>query len=181
MVWWQATAAVLAVAIPIALLYRPLGDYMAWVFTTPKHSRVERLIYRAAGIDADEEQRWTSYLRSILAFSVVGLVILYALQRLQPWLPFSLGLDAVERTLAFNTAVSFVANTNWQAYSPEATMGYTVQMAGLAVQMFVSAAVGMGVAMALVRGIASRQGQSVGNFWSISSAPTCGSCCRCRS
>lgn len=161
----EACAALLAVAIPIALLYRPLGDYMAWVFTSPSHSRVERGIYRLCGVDADATQTWKSYLRALLAFSLVGLVVLYALQRLQPWLPYSLGLGLVDRDLAFNTAASFVGNTNWQSYVAESTMGYTVQMAGLAVQMFVSAAVGLGVAMALTRGIASRGARGVGNFW----------------
>ncbi len=162
---WRACAALLAVAIPIALLYRPLGDYMAWIFTSAKHLRVERAIYRLCGIDPDATQTWKAYLRALLAFSLVGLIGLYALQRLQPWLPYALGLGPVDRALAFNTAASFVGNTNWQSYLPEATMGYTVQMAGLAVQMFLSAAVGLGVAMALVRGIASRSSGVVGNFW----------------
>jgi K+-transporting ATPase ATPase A chain len=163
--WWEAGAAVLTVAIPIGLLYRPLGDYIAWVFTSPKHSRAERGIYRVCGVDAETPQTWRAYLCSLLAFSFVGLVTLYALQRLQPWLPYSLGRGAVDRALAFNTAASFVGNTNWQSYVPESTVGYTVQMAGLAVQMFVTAAVGLGVSMALVRGIASRPGGTVGNFW----------------
>lgn len=162
---WEAGAALLAVAVPITLLYRPLGDYMTWVFTSPRHSRVERAIYRICGVDADAMQTWKAYLRALLALSLVGLATLYALQRLQPWLPYSLGLGPVDRALAFNTASSFVANTNWQSYVPESTMGYTVQMVGLTVQMFVSAAVGLGVAMALTRGIASRGASGVGNFW----------------
>lgn len=162
---WEAGAGLLAIAVPIAVLYRPLGDYLAWVFTSPGHSRLERVIYRCCGVDAEARQTWKSYLRALLAFSFAGLVVLYAMQRLQPWLPYSLGLGPVDRSLAFNTAASFVGNTNWQSYSPESTVGYTVQAAGLAVQMFLSAAVGMGVAMALTRGIASRSGGVVGNFW----------------
>ncbi len=163
--WLEAAAALMTVAIPIALLYRPLGDYMAWVFTSAKHPRLERAIYRFCGVDPDVTQTWKAYLRSLLAFSAVGLATVYALQRLQPWLPYSLGHEPVDRALAFNTAASFVGNTNWQSYSPESTVGYSVQTAGLTVQMFVSAAVGMGVAMALTRGIASTQGRTVGNFW----------------
>ena len=162
---WQAAVALLTVAVPIALLYRPLGDYMAWVFGSTGHTRPERAIYRFSGVDADEMQTWRAYLRALLAFSLVSLVALYTVQRVQPWLPYSLGHGPVERDLAFNTAASFVGNTNWQSYSPEATLGHTVQMVGLAVQMFVSSSVGLGVAMALTRGIASRRGGVVGNFW----------------
>ncbi len=163
--WWQTVTALLTVAIPIAVLYRPLGDYMAWVFTSPNHTRVECLIYRFCGVEPDAQQGWRTYLKGLLAFSCISLITLYALQRLQPWLPYSLGHDSVERTLAFNTAASFVANTNWQAYAPEATVGYVVQSAGLAVQMFVTAAVGMGVAIALTRGIAGNAIKTIGNFW----------------
>ncbi len=162
---WRAAAELLTLAVVIALLHRPLGDYMAWVFTSPGHWRAERAIYRFCGVNPDATQTWKAYLRALLALSFVGLVALYAMQRLQPWLPYSLGLGSVDRSLAFNTAASFVGNTNWQSYAPESTMGYTVQMAGLAVQMFLSAAVGIGVAIALTRGIASRSGGVVGNFW----------------
>lgn len=162
---WRAAAELLTLAAMVALLHRPLGDYMAWVFTSPGHWRAERAIYRFCGVNPDATQTWKAYLRALLALSFVGLVALYAMQRLQPWLPYSLGLGSVDRSLAFNTAASFVGNTNWQSYSPESTMGYTVQMAGLAVQMFLSAAVGIGVAIALTRGIASRSGGVVGNFW----------------
>jgi len=153
-------------AVVLVLLYRPLGDYIAWVFTSAKHWRIEKVIYKLIGINPSTEQTWWAYLRSTLVFSAVGMVLLYAMQRLQPWLPFSLGHPSVSPDLAFNTAASFVGNTNWQAYSPELTMGFTVQSAGLAVQCFVSTAVGLAVAIALVRGLASRKSQaSIGNFW----------------
>jgi len=117
------------------------------------------------GVDARSEQTWQAYLRGVLAFSLVGVLLVYALQRAQAVLPFALGLPAVPEGLSFNTAASFVANTNWQSYSPEVTMGYTVQLTGLAVQNFVSAAVGIAVAIALVRGFASRRSGTIGNFW----------------
>lgn len=153
------------VALVLAVLYRPLGDYMAGVYTSPKHLRVERGIYRVIGVDQDSEQTWPIYFRSVLAFSAVGILIVYGLQRLQAFLPWSLGLPAVSEQVSFNTAISFVANTNWQSYSPEVTMGYSVQLLGLAVQNFVSAAVGIAVAIALVRGLARRVSPTLGNFW----------------
>lgn len=166
MEWILAVVSLLTVALVIALLYRPLGDYMAWVFTSDTHWRVERVIYRLVGVDPERQQSWRGYLKSILIFSIVGFGMLYLMLRLQPWLPYSLGLPGMSPDLAFNTAVSFVANTNWQSYSPEQTVGYVVQMAGLAVQNFVSAAVSMSVAVALIRGLASRGGRSrLGNFW----------------
>ena len=166
MEWLITICSLVTMALVIALLYRPLGDYMAWVFTSAKHWRVERVIYKLIGVNPSTEQTWWAYLRSVLAFSAVGMVILYAMQRLQPWLPFSLGNPPVSPDLAFNTAASFVGNTNWQAYSPEQTLGFTVQSAGLAVQCFVSTAVGLAVAIALVRGLASRKAQAtIGNFW----------------
>lgn len=153
------------VLLVLAVLYRPLGDWIARVYTTDRDARVERGFYRLVGIDPRSEQTWRAYARGVLAFSVVGVLFVYALQRLQGWLPYSLGLPAVPEGLAFNTAVSFVTNTNWQSYSPELTMGYTVQLAGLAVQNFVSAAVGIAVAVALVRGFARRGSATIGNFW----------------
>lgn len=156
-------AAVLIVA--LVLLYRPVGDYMAHVFSTPRDLKVERGIYRLIGVDPASEQTWRAYARSVLAFSVVGLLLVYGLQRLQGFLPESLGLPAVPEGLAFNTAASFVANTNWQSYSPEQTMGYTVQLAGLTVQNFVSSAVGLAVAVALIRGLSRRGSTTIGNFW----------------
>jgi len=165
MTWIFALLALGTVALVLAALYRPLGDHMARVYSSPKDWRVERGLYRVLGVDPRSEQTWPAYLRSILAFSAVGLVLLYLLQRTQQWLPYSLGLPAPSEHLAFNTAASFVGNTNWQSYSPELTVGYTVQFAGLAVQNFVSAAVGIAVAIALVRGFAYRRSGTIGNFW----------------
>ncbi|MFS0853193.1 potassium-transporting ATPase subunit KdpA [Microbacterium sp. 179-I 3D4 NHS] len=153
------------VVVALVLLYRPLGDYIARVFTSPRDARIERGVYRVIGVDPASEQTWRAYARSVLVFSVVGLLLVYGLQRLQGLLPASLGLPAVPEGLAFNTAASFVANTNWQSYSPEQTMGYTVQLAGLTVQNFVSAAVGLAVAVALIRGISRRGETTIGNFW----------------
>jgi K+-transporting ATPase ATPase A chain len=159
--WLQFGLLVLA----LAAVHKPLGDHLARVFTAAKHWRVETLVYRAVGVDADSEQRWPTYLRSVLAFSAVGVLLLYLLQRVQPLLPLSDGMAAVEQSSAWNTAVSFVTNTNWQGYSGESTMGNLVQMAGLAVQNFVSAAVGIAVAIALVRGFARTTTDRLGNFW----------------
>lgn len=156
-------AGVLLVA--LVLLYRPLGDAIARIYTGAKDLRVERGIYRLIGVDPTAEQTWRSYARSLLAFSVVGLILLYLLQRAQAVLPLSLGLPPVPEPIAFNTAASFVANTNWQSYSPEQTVGHLVQLAGLTVQNFVSAAVGIAVAVALVRGFARRGSGTIGNFW----------------
>ena len=152
-------------ALILAVLYRPLGDYMARIYTSGRHLRAERGFYRLVGVAPDAEQSWQAYLRAVLAFSFIGFVLLYLLQRGQALLPYSLGLPPVPEGLAFNTAASFVANTNWQSYSPELTMGYTVQLAGLAVQNFVSAAVGIAVAAALVRGFARVGTGTLGNFW----------------
>lgn len=152
-------------ALILALVYRPLGDYMARLYSSDRDSRFERSLYRLIGVDPRSEQSWPAYLRGVLAFSVVGVLFVYVLQRAQAVLPYSLGLPAVPEGLSFNTAASFVANTNWQSYSPELTMGYTVQLAGLAVQNFVSAAVGIAVAVALVRGFARRGSGTIGNFW----------------
>ena len=164
----------------LVLLYKPLGDYMARIYSTgtastgtastgaatsSKDARLERGIYRLVGVDPRSEQTWQSYARSVLAFSVIGVLLVYLLQRTQAVLPYSLGLPAVPEGLSFNTAVSFVTNTNWQSYSPELTMGYTVQLAGLAVQNFVSAAVGIAVAVALIRGFSRRGSGTIGNFW----------------
>ena len=156
---------VATLALILAVLYRPLGDYMAHIYTSKKDLKVERGFYRVIGVDSRVEQSWQSYLRGVLAFSVVGLLFVYLLQRMQAVLPYSLGLPAVPEGLSFNTAASFVANTNWQSYSPDLTMGYTVQIAGLAVQNFVSAAVGIAVAIALVRGFTRRHSATIGNFW----------------
>jgi K+-transporting ATPase ATPase A chain len=149
----------------LGLLYRPLGDAIGHVYTSVKDWRVERGLYRVIGVDPTSEQAWQAYLYGVLTFSVVGVLLVYLLQRGQELLPLSLGLPAVPEGLAFNTAVSFVTNTNWQSCSPELTLGYTVQFAGLAVQNFVSAAVGIAVAIALVRGFARRGSRTIGNFW----------------
>ncbi|MGC0335904.1 potassium-transporting ATPase subunit KdpA [Streptomyces sp. SLBN-8D4] len=149
----------------LALAYIPLGNYMAKVYSSDQHWRVEKWTYRAIGANPDTEMTWTAYLRGVLAFSAVGVLFLYLLQRLQGVLPGSLGFDSVNPAQSFNTAVSFVTNTNWQSYSGEQTMGHVVQTAGLAVQNFVSAAVGIAVAVALVRGFARSRTGELGNFW----------------
>jgi potassium-transporting ATPase potassium-binding subunit len=149
----------------LALAYRPLGDYMARVFTGSKHLGVERVFYRVVRIDPDADQRWSTYLLSLLGLSMVSVLFLFRFQRLQGFLPLSLGFPGVPPAGAFNTAVSVVTNTNWQWYSGEATMGHLVQMAGLAVQNFVSAAVGLAVAVALIRGLVRTQTDRLGNFW----------------
>lgn len=162
---WAGVLQIATVLLILALLYRPLGDAIAWVYTSRRDWRVERGMYRLVGVDPASEQTWQAYARGVLIFSVVGVLFVYALQRFQAVLPYSLGLPAVPEGLAFNTAVSFVTNTNWQSYSPELTLGYTVQLAGLAVQNFVSASVGIAVAIALVRGFARRGSTTIGNFW----------------
>ncbi|HKT57064.1 MAG TPA: potassium-transporting ATPase subunit KdpA [Microbacterium sp.] len=162
---WAGVLQAGSVLLILALLYVPLGDWMARTFTAVRDWRVERGVYRLIGVDSGSAQTWQAYARSVVAFSVVGVLFVYALQRVQQWLPYSLGLPDVPSGLAFNTAVSFVTNTNWQSYTPETTLGYTVQFAGLAVQNFVSAAVGIAVAVALVRGFASRRSGTIGNFW----------------
>ncbi|MEU7229696.1 potassium-transporting ATPase subunit KdpA [Streptomyces chrestomyceticus] len=157
----QLTALVAA----LALAYRPLGDHMAAMYSSRKHLRVEKVIYRCIGADPDAQMRWPAYLRGVLAFSLAGVLFLYLLQRLQGSLPLSLGFASISPDQAFNTAASFVANTNWQSYSGEQAMGHVVQTAGLAVQNFVSAATGMAVAIALVRGFARTRTGDLGNFW----------------
>jgi K+-transporting ATPase ATPase A chain len=159
--WLQVTALVVA----LALSFRPLGDYMARALTSERHWRAERLIYRAGGVNGDVDQRWSVYLRSALAFAAVSVLFLYGFLRLQSHFPLSLGMKPVSADLSFNTAASFVTNTNWQAYSGESAMGHLVQMAGLAVQNFVSAAVGIAVVAALIRGFTRKQTDRVGNFW----------------
>ncbi|HVZ06367.1 potassium-transporting ATPase subunit KdpA [Rhodopila sp.] len=156
----------------LLLITRPLGGYMTRVFNgertvlSPVLRPLERCFYRLAGVDETEEQHWIGYTVAMLAFSFAGFVVLYALQRLQGILPLNpQGMEAVSPDLAFNTSVSFVTNTNWQSYVPEATFGYLVQMAGLTVHNFVSAATGIALALALIRGFARRSARTVGNFW----------------
>ena len=156
---------ILTVVVIIVALYRPLGDYMARIFTTKKDFSVERGFYRLIGVDSRSEQTWMSYLRSVLVFSLIGVLFVYGIQRAQEILPFALGFPAIPEGLSFNTAASFVSNTNWQSYSPDVTMGYSVQLLGLVVQNFVSAAVGIAVAVALIRGLALRRSGTIGNFW----------------
>ncbi|MFE0773592.1 potassium-transporting ATPase subunit KdpA [Streptomyces sp. NPDC058861] len=155
----------LALVVALGLSYRPLGDHMARVYSSEKHHRPERWIYRAIGADPSVAMRWPAYLRGVLAFSAVSVLFLYLLQRVQGSLPGSLGFVSIDPDQAFNTAASFVANTNWQSYYGEQAMGHVVQTGGLAVQNFVSAAVGMAVAVALVRGFTRSRTGELGNFW----------------
>jgi K+-transporting ATPase ATPase A chain len=153
-------------------LTKPLGVYMTKVFSGERiilgrlFGPVERLIYRLCRIDEHEEQHWTAYTAAMLMFSLAGLLVLYGLQRLQYYLPLNpQRFSGVAADLAFNTASSFTTNTNWQAYSGESTMSYLVQMAGLAFHNFVSAATGIALAIAFIRGIARREAKTLGNFW----------------
>ena len=159
---------VLIVALLVSI--GPLGRYMAKVYGDGKAPGdrvflpVERGIYRFLRVDEKREQRWNIYAMSLLAFSFISVVALYVFQRVQTWLPLANGLPNVSPKIAFNTSVSFVTNTNWQSYSGESTMGHLVQMVGLTVQNFASAAVGMAVAAALIRALARRTGRTMGNF-----------------
>jgi len=166
--WFQILlflAAILAVT-------APLGRFMTRVFNREKTwldpvlRPVERLIYKATGVDETKDMRWTEYAASMLLFSVVSMLVLYLAQRTQQWLPWNpQGFAAVAPDLAFNTAASFTANTNWQAYSGESTMSYLTQMAGLAYHNFMSAATGIALAIAFIRGIAQKEKDTIGNFW----------------
>jgi K+-transporting ATPase ATPase A chain len=156
----------------LLLITRPIGGYMTRVFNgertllSPVLRPLERATYWLCGVDETQEQYWVSYGIAMLAFTLAGFVVLYGLQRLQNVLPFNpAGQDAVSPDLAFNTSVSFITNTNWQSYVPETTMSYLTQMAGLTVHNFVSAATGIALAVALVRGFARRSAQTIGNFW----------------
>ena len=156
----------------VTLLVKPFGGYITKVFNGERHFMMpvlrwlERGIYAICGVDEKQEQHWVTYAVAMLLFTAAGFVTLYTLQRLQAVLPFNpAGQSAVEQSLAFNTSVSFVTNTNWQSYVPETTMSYLTQMAGLTVHNFVSAATGIALAVALIRGFARRSAQTVGNFW----------------
>ncbi len=149
----------------LAVVHRPLGDYMARVFSTEKHLKAEKGLYRLFRVNPDSEQHWKTYASAVLGFSFVSIVLLYLLQRLQTILPWSNGREPVSPAVAFNTAVSFVTNTNWQSYVPETTMGHFVQMAGLTVQNFLSAGVGLAVAIAVTRGFIRSKTDRLGNFW----------------
>ncbi|HKO33245.1 MAG TPA: potassium-transporting ATPase subunit KdpA, partial [Candidatus Limnocylindria bacterium] len=154
-----------ALIVLLALAYVPLGTYLAAVLTPTRHTVVERGVYRALGVNPTGEQNARSYGLAVLAFSAVSIVVLVAILMGQAQLPFSRGLPGMSLPMAVNTAVSFVTNTNWQSYAGESTLGYTAQAAGLTVQNFVSAAVGIAVAAALLRGFAARSGSAIGNFW----------------
>lgn len=153
------------VAIIVGLLARPLGNHLAATYSSDRDLGVERLIYRLGGIDARADQRWSIYLASLLAFSAVSIVFLFGLLKLQGSLPLSLDMTAMETSQAINTAISFVTNTNWQSYSGESAVGYLVQAGGFAVQNFVSAAVGIAVAVAVIRGFTREKTDRLGNFW----------------
>ena len=156
----------------IFLITKPLGIYMTRVFNRektfldPVMRPLEKLLYRLTGVDDKHEMRWTEYAVAMLLFSVVSMILLYAMQRLQYWLPWNpQRLVGVEQGAAFNTAASFTTNTNWQSYIPETTMSYLTQMAGLAYHNFMSAATGIALAIAVIRGIARREMKTLGNFW----------------
>ncbi len=156
----------------IILLVRPLGGYLTRVFSgertflSPILVPVERGLYRLAGASEREEQHWTTYTVSLLLFNLAGFLLLYSLQRFQGFLPFNpMGMSNVPADLAFNTAASFVTNTNWQNYGGESTMSYLTQMAGLTVQNFVSAATGIAIAIALIRAFSRKSMKTLGNFW----------------
>ncbi len=156
---------IVLLVVALAVFYKPLGDYIARIFTSQKHSRVELGLYRVMGIDPEADQKWGTYARSLLAFSFVSVLLVYLIERIQHWLPYSNGMANVNPVTAWNTAASFVTNTNWQNYSGESTMGYVTQMAALAVQNFLSAGVGIVVAIALIRGFTRNKTDRLGNFW----------------
>jgi K+-transporting ATPase ATPase A chain len=162
---WAVIIFIATLIAALALVHKPLGDYMAHTLESKRHARVERVLYRAGGVDPDAEQSWGRYLRAVLAFSGVSVVFLYVFLRVQHhfWPPYD--VPAMSADQAWNTAASFVTNTNWQSYSGENALGYVVQMAGLAVQNFMSAAVGIAVAIALVRGFSRSNTNRLGNFW----------------
>ena len=159
--WLQVALLVVA----LAACYVPLGNYMARIFTAKEHWRVERGIYKLCGIDPEADMRWSVYVRSVLAFSVVSVLFVYLIERTQHWLFLAVGMSNVSPVTAWNTAVSFTTNTNWQNYSGESTMSYLTQMSALEVQNFMSAAVGLVVAIALIRGFTRSRTDRLGNFW----------------
>lgn len=149
----------------LAVVHVPLGDHMARVLTGTRHLRAERALYRLAGVNPDAEQSSRSYVASVVAFSLVSVVVLMGLLLGQAHLPLSRDMPGMGVAMSFNTAVSFVTNTNWQSYAGESTLGFGAQMAGLAVQNFLSAAVGLAIAVALIRGFTRARSGSLGNFW----------------
>ncbi len=164
----QAAITIIVLVAALAVAWRFLGDYLAAVYGGRVRwlAPVERLVFRALGVDPTAEQDWKTYAVSLLSFSLVAIFFTYGIERLQGFLPLNpQHLPGVTPALAFNTAISFVTNTNWQNYAGETTMSYLTQMAALTVQMFASAAVGVAVAIALVRGLAARKRETIGNFW----------------
>jgi potassium-transporting ATPase potassium-binding subunit len=159
--WLQVGLLIVA----LGVCYIPLGNYIARIFTSEQDWRLERGLYKLIGVDPRSDQKWSNYLRSMLAFSLVSVLAVYGIERLQHYLLLSLGMANVPPALAWNTAASFVTNTNWQNYSGESTMGYLTQMGGLAVQNFLSAAVGLVIAIALIRGFIRSKTDQLGNFW----------------
>jgi potassium-transporting ATPase potassium-binding subunit len=159
--WLQAGLLVAA----LAACFVPLGNYIARIFTTDKDWRIERFLYKLMGIDSKADQKWSAYVRSILAFSAVSVLFLYGFMRLQHYLLLNEHMANVPPALSWNTAVSFTTNTNWQNYAGESTLGYLVQMTGLTVQQFMSAAVGLVVAIAMIRGFTRQKTDKLGNFW----------------
>src|SRR6476646_6387070 len=154
------------------VITKPVGIFLARVFERKKTfldpvlRPAERLVYRLCGVDENKEMRWTEYGTTMLVFSCVSLILLYLIERLQQWLPWNpQNLANVPPDLAWNTAVSFTTNTNWQAYTPETTMSYLTQMAGLAYHNFASAAVGIALAIAVIRGVSRNESKTIGNFW----------------
>src|SRR5713101_8169175 len=163
---------ILLYMVVILAVTKPLGIYMFRVFEGDRQplprlfGPIERGLYRLCGVDPREQQTWTQYTLALLLFSAITLLVTYAIERLQQVLPLNpQHFDPVPPDLAFNTAASFTTNTNWQAYSGESTMSYLTQMAGLAYHNFVSAAVGIALAIAFIRGIARRERETIGNFW----------------
>jgi K+-transporting ATPase ATPase A chain len=178
---------VLVYVVVLVAITRPMGAYLARIFADPGPNQrnflapvlgpLERAIYRLTAVNPQAEQGWVGYTFALLIFSVAGALVTYAIERLQNVLPFNpQGLDAVAPDLAFNTAVSFTTNTNWQNYVGETTMSYFTQIAALAFHNWVSAAAGIAIAVALTRGLARRSGRSLGNFWVDTVRCTC--CCR---
>jgi K+-transporting ATPase ATPase A chain len=162
---WAGIVFLGTLILALVLVHKPLGDYMARVLTGTRHLRVEKAVYKVGGVDADADQTWGRYLRSVLTFSAVGVLFLYVFLRLQQHFGHPYAVPQMSRSQSFNTAASFVTNTNWQSYSGENALGYVAQMVGLAVQNFLSAAVGIAVAIALVRGFARNKTDRLGNFW----------------
>lgn len=149
----------------LAVVHVPMGNYMAHTFTSAKHLKIERFIYRLAGVNPEAQHTWKMYLRNILVLSALSVLGMYILQRIQQWLPMNMGLGPVSADQAWNTATSFVTNTNWQSYGGETTMSHLTQMLAQNFQNFISAAVGIVVAIVLIRAIAYRETDKLGNFW----------------